>query len=358
MTTTSQQPPQPPPRSAAPSWREAALARSEIITDAWEVTKTYAGRLADWVLFGCMVMNIIEILVTLPLALSNIVLGTQVVMLDIGGFSLASMADQARQQGNERAARKASRTGWFLIGVTILTLLLVSIGLLWPLSPAVQDATTKAEKGLILVRVVMTVVYGHVIHSLRRAAHMPPVLVPSADVSARLDAYSEQLRLVQAEMQRQAREVQGSVSTLVHSVVQAQTHTLLSELQAGEARVEALVRQQLTDFEAHHEAREAHKTRQSEAPTAPREAKKPVSPRHTGASTKVLSLRQRDVVPTEKRAAVYALLDTDSRLSSYEIAEQTGYPPSTIQRYMKDWKAKQTEAESRAENNEADDTAM
>ena len=57
------------------------MARSEIITDAWEVTKTYAGRIAEWVLFGCMIMNIIEILpgVTLWPALSNIVLGTQVV---------------------------------------------------------------------------------------------------------------------------------------------------------------------------------------------------------------------------------------------------------------------------------------
>jgi len=152
------------PRPPAPSWREAALARSEVISDAWEVTKTYAGRIAEWVLFGCMVMNILEILVTLPSALSNIVLGTQVVMLDVGGFSLASMGEQARQQGDERAARKASVTGNFLIGVTIVTLLLVTIGLLW--SAAKQD-TDMAEKGLILVRVIMTVIYGHVIHSLR-----------------------------------------------------------------------------------------------------------------------------------------------------------------------------------------------
>jgi hypothetical protein len=152
------------PRPLAPSWREAALARSEVISDAWEVTKTYAGRIAEWVLFGCMVMNILEILVTLPSALSNIVLGTQVVMLDVGGFSLASMGEQARQQGDERAARKASVTGNFLIGVTIVTLLLVTIGLLW--SAAKQD-TDMAEKGLILVRVIMTVIYGHVIHSLR-----------------------------------------------------------------------------------------------------------------------------------------------------------------------------------------------
>jgi hypothetical protein len=163
MTTAPQQ----QPRSAA-SWRETALAKSEIITDAWEVTKTYAGRLAEWVLFGCMVMDIIEILpgVTLWPSVSNIVLGTQVVMLDVGGFSLASMGDQARQQGDERAARRASLTGAFLIGIMILTLLLVSIGLLWPFA---RIYTNMAEKGLILVRVMMTVIYGHVIHSLRRA---------------------------------------------------------------------------------------------------------------------------------------------------------------------------------------------
>jgi len=160
-------PPQPQPRSTA-SWRESALAKSEIITDAWEVTKTYAGRIAEWVLFGCMVMNIIEILpdVTLWPAVSNIVLGTQVVMLDVGGFSLASMGDHARQQGDARTARKASVTGGFLIGIMILTLLLVSIGLLWP---STRTYTNMAEKGLILVRVIMTVIYGHVIHSLRRA---------------------------------------------------------------------------------------------------------------------------------------------------------------------------------------------
>jgi hypothetical protein len=102
----------PQPRSAA-SWRDVAIAKSEIITDAWEVTKTYAGRIAEWVLFLCMIANIIEILpgVALWPAISNIVLGVQVVMLDIGGFSLASMADHARSQGDEKAAQRASVTG-------------------------------------------------------------------------------------------------------------------------------------------------------------------------------------------------------------------------------------------------------
>ena len=239
MTTNVPSPQQ--PRSAA-SWRDAAMARSEIITDAWEVTKTYAGRIAEWVLFACMIMNIIEILpgVTLWPALSNIVLGTQVVMLDVGGFSLASMGDHARQQGDAQAARRASITGAFLIGIMILTLLLVSIGLLWPVT---RTYTNMAEKGLILVRVIMTVIYGHVIHSLRRTAQSA-VLVKSTDIYDRLDVYSEQLRLVQAEVHRQVQEVQASVSTLVQSVVQAQTHALMTELQAVQTQMDRAVQSQ------------------------------------------------------------------------------------------------------------------
>lgn len=141
------------------SWRDTAIERSEGITDAWEVTKTYAGRLAEWILFLCMIANIIEMLPGVALAgwLTNTIMGIQVVMLDVGGFSLASMADQAQENGDERAAKKARATGYLLIGIMILTLLLVAVGILWP---HLSGFTSGAEKGLILVRVVMTVVYG------------------------------------------------------------------------------------------------------------------------------------------------------------------------------------------------------
>lgn len=149
------------------SWRDRAIQRSEVITDGWEVTKTYAGRLAEWVLFLCMIFCIVEILpgVNMAVWMSNTVLGVQAVMLDIGGFALSSMADQARSNGDEQAAHKADLTGRFLIGIVILTLTLITIGLLY--APA-KPYTDGAEKVLILVRVMMTVVYGHVIHSLRR----------------------------------------------------------------------------------------------------------------------------------------------------------------------------------------------
>jgi hypothetical protein len=149
------------------TWKDKALEKSEVITDAWEVTKVYFGRLAEWVLFGCMIANIIEILPGLAISLifSNIVLGVQAVTLDIAGFGLAAMGDHARAKGDEKAARLATHTGWALIGVMLATLVLVSVGLLWP---QWLWLTSDLEKVLILFRVAMTVIYSHVIHRLRR----------------------------------------------------------------------------------------------------------------------------------------------------------------------------------------------
>ncbi len=147
-------------------WRDIAIAKSEIITDAWEVTKAYSARIAEWVLFICMIFNIVEILpgVHLLSAVSNAVLATQVVALDIAGFGLASMADHARRMGNEAAAKRASGTGYFLIGIMLATLLVVTVGILWP---GTLPIVAGIEKVLILVRVLMIVIYGHVIHGLR-----------------------------------------------------------------------------------------------------------------------------------------------------------------------------------------------
>lgn len=161
----------------APHWKETALQRAEVITDIWEVVKAYAGRAAEWVLFLCMIANIVEMLpgASLPAFLTNAVLGIQVVMLDIGGMSLGTMASHIRERGDAEAAKKADVTSKFLIGLMILTLLLVSTGVLFPV---VKSYTDMAEKGLILVRVVMTVIYSHVIHSLRDSS-LQTVPVPA-----------------------------------------------------------------------------------------------------------------------------------------------------------------------------------
>ncbi len=157
-------------------WRDVAISHSEIITDAWEVTKAYSARLAEWVLFICMIFNIVEILpeVHLPSVVSSAVLATQAVTLDIAGFGLASMADHAKRCGNDAAAQRAGITGYCLISMMLVTLLVVTIGILWP---ETREIVAVVEKLLILGRVLMTVVYGHVIHSLRVSADRPDTTV-------------------------------------------------------------------------------------------------------------------------------------------------------------------------------------
>jgi len=251
------------------SWREAALARSEAISDAWEVTKTYAGRLAEWVLFGCMIVNIVEILTKIPTPVSNVVLGIQVVMLDVGGFALATMAANARDQGNEQAARKAATTGRLLIGVTVLTLLLVTLGLLWP--EQLGDSVNGAEKVLILVRIVMTVIYGHVIHSLRRSEMhqhrvQTQVDVLEQQVGQALTKIEQNLALQVQQLQGEMQQNSASISLQFRGEIQALSEQLLTLISREESLQNSEEISQESDGDSTEESDE------EEEPDAPSEA--------------------------------------------------------------------------------------
>ncbi|HET9919059.1 MAG TPA: hypothetical protein VFQ30_04400 [Ktedonobacteraceae bacterium] len=374
------------PVEAASGWRERALAHSEIITDAWEVTKTYAGRIAEWVLFGCMVMNIIEILpgVTLWPAVSNLVLGMQVVMLDVGGFSLASMGQQAHEQGDEQAAKRASITGGLLIGIMMLTLLLVTVGLLWPDARAY---TGMAEKGLILVRVVMTVVYGHVIHSLRRlglsqqqAALSEVFTELSARISEGEARLTEQCRelvnrtvarcsLDFSEQVERTRSEHPTRSELARVAELVEAHSrLLSELAAlptqleKRVQVQTLVQQEvqtavanltpeclITSLSSHIETLLQERLTVSLAEMRHIYAPKvsPATPKQVSHETsKIRLLSAPKVLPHATKpenttvgegshlARIYALLNEDRSRKPTEIQRLTGIPKATVYRLV------------------------
>lgn len=211
-----------PPRR----WRDTWMERSETITDAWEVTKTYLGRFAEWVLFACMVVNVIEILpgVNVWPLLVNTVLGTQVIMLDVGGFALMTMADHAKSQGREKAAAKAEWTAWALIGIMILTLVLVTTPVLFP-DPQVKLIAQNVEKVLILIRIGMTILYSKVIHGLRSTATALPVVVQD-----RLSDFFTQVEQRLTEVQQRVQtELQGVQQTLTVQI-QIQTQAVRSEV--------------------------------------------------------------------------------------------------------------------------------
>jgi hypothetical protein len=214
-------------------WRDRAIEKSVIITDAWEVTKSYAGRVAEWVLFLCMVVNIVEILpgVELPTLASNIVLGVQVVMLDVGGFSLASMADHARRMGDEKAARRASVTGWFLIILMMVTLLLVAVAVLFP---ETKDFIANLEKALILVRVVMTVAYGHVIHSLRSQGHAQAATAQADLLQEATEQFNQQLQGITEGWTKREQQLIDKLTEITTTAKEKEQHFLaqITEMQA------------------------------------------------------------------------------------------------------------------------------
>jgi predicted nucleic acid-binding Zn-ribbon protein len=216
-------------------WRDRAINASEAISDGFEVLKAYGARIAEWVLFFCLIANIIEIFpLPEPFAsvFGNLVLGVQSVTLDIAGFGLATMGDHARRRGDEKAAKKASGMGWTLIGVMILTVALVTLGVLVPVTKPYVDVT---EKVLILVRVVVTVVYGHIVHSLRNAGVEFDNRVQTLE--AEVSAIQKQL---EAEQQRtsngkgQMTRVQNLLSS-----VQEELDRAKQEVSSGQRRLEA-----------------------------------------------------------------------------------------------------------------------
>ena len=156
------------PQTQKGRWREVAIEKSGIITDAWSVTKAYLGRLADWILFVCMAVQIVGIVpsITIPTWLSSAVLATQIITLDVAGFGLASLAEHAHQNGNVKEAAHAKKTSLALILIMIITLLIAAAKVLFAKYDGVVSFCDNAETVLILVRVVLVVVYGHVMHSL------------------------------------------------------------------------------------------------------------------------------------------------------------------------------------------------
>lgn len=150
-------------------WKDRAISKAEVISDGFEVAKAYGAHLANWILFFCLIANILEMF-QLPfvVALGNAVLGIQSVTLDVAGFGLATMATHAKSRGDKSAAWKAGGMGWALIIIMMITVALVAISIIFPNTSATIDMI---EKGLILVRIVATVLYGHVVHSVRHASN-------------------------------------------------------------------------------------------------------------------------------------------------------------------------------------------
>jgi hypothetical protein len=157
-------------KPVAQHWRDREIARSETISDAWQVFLAYAGRGAEIILFICMAVSLVQMIpgITLPDTFTGVVFVIQMITLDVAGFGLTSLAKAVGRMGDAETARRAGTIGTCLIIIMIISMLSGGISRLFgPNHPDVKTWMGYVDDGLILIRIGMTVLYGKIMHSLR-----------------------------------------------------------------------------------------------------------------------------------------------------------------------------------------------
>jgi peptidoglycan hydrolase CwlO-like protein len=202
-----------------PHWRDRAIERSEIVSDALEVAKAWGAHAAEWILFGCLIANLLELFPFFPDRLATAVMIVQSITLDVAGFGLTSMGSSARRRGDSRAANTASVMGWTLIALMVVTVTLVSLP---KLIPTTADIVHWAEIALILVRIIVTVFYSHIVHALRQST----------------TEYTNEV----SSLREQVSSLEQAVSTFQHhlSTGQRTVDTLRVQLREKEQEVDTL----------------------------------------------------------------------------------------------------------------------
>ena len=357
-------------QQAQEHWRDRLIRRSEAISDAWEVVKAYAGRGAEWILFLCMFVNIVEMVPTISVWpwLANGTLIVQAITLDIAGFGLATMADYARRRGDDEAAERAEAMSRVLIGLMITSLVSVTIKVLWP---AMAVYVSYADDALILARVVATVFYGHTMHALRSSA-----TAQQAVEREEQEALQAQVRQLQNDLQaatRTANETQAKLQADLNAAQKAKADALAQLSQVEDSLRESLsagisMQATLADMESSMKAKmqlsiEAMKAQMQAEMQADR-ARLQDEIRELKAVNASLKaqLKEQKTAPTKKadkpaptkfdvRDFVSTCLEKNPQAKLSEIVEQAkgqGVELSepTVSRYRKDWRKEHGESES------------
>ena len=243
MTTTRQP-------SAHPRWDAftSSFKQSNYITDFWNWFMTLMSKAAEMVLFGTVLYSGYQLLPGVPHVPASIDAAVFVIQqgaLDIGGMGLLKLAKRAKLAKDAFPVR----LGMSLVVLMILNVALASIKHTLPMIPG--GVFVGIETILLIARAIVAVLFGHAIYALREEYGESTITIKEAhELQQRMDAYSEQLRLVQAEVHWQVQEVQGSVSTLVQSVVQSQAQAIRTELQAVQAQMDKAVQSQFKEVYA------------------------------------------------------------------------------------------------------------
>lgn len=333
------------------SFLEGISATGEVIMEALARVVEYLATFATiYLILEVGITALQSYTVAHNIALGIILSSPELVM--IGAYG---MATRELEQGN--------KAGWALL-VSVGVLLLLTFLTVFDLM--VWHFDESGVNMLMAFRFVASIMYAFTRGVVtRKSEHQQPVAEQLIiDVQAMVnvcvlvaqDALQEQKVLDQARKfdeltvritQLQQQQIAPPVTTPSINV-EALTDAIITRVEAiNEARFEALreakVRQKVV-------VSEASAPPQIEAPKPRREAKNEAGGEAKKMPQNILPMRQPNTTASEKRASVYRLADNGEGLSSYEIADQTGIPVSTVQRYLKERRAAPNEATDEAED--------
>lgn len=344
--------------------KDALISQTGEIADAFSVFIAAGGNVAVWVLFICMIANIIDAAVNFPTVVSVAIMVIQAVVLDIAGFGLQTIAKRLLKVNDEEvqeAARKGKSFAGWLIGVMIVTMILITSKTLAPvviplfskdshLVETIQNNIDVIDKVLVLARIGFTVAYVHTIHNLREIDS---------------DLQQEEEQQVQANDQlalgnqkkldtlaSENRDLRSLVDQLI-TRLDAQEQRHLQAIEEANKEVHQMVMQQLTqvtinlvddrlnevvsastgghlplqlDSPAQKSARYVESRDTDETPA--------VSTLDTQVSTQIEEVNTLDS-DDSMQAKIYALLAQEPRLSARAIATRVNCSPTTANK----WKA-------------------
>lgn len=223
-------------------WRDRAIGAAEVISDGFDVVKAYGAHIANWVLFFCLIANLIEMVSPGFEAFAGLaVIGVQSISLDIAGFGLTAMAASAKRRGDEKSARKANGMGWTLITVMAITVGLITVS---AFKKEWASSIQQVNQVLMFARVIVTVFYGHIVHQLREesTAHDKRVSNLEQQVSSlqkQVSTEQQQVSKLQGDLNTSKKEnehLRGQLNSVQNEVSKLRSH--LSNEQATVFKLE------------------------------------------------------------------------------------------------------------------------
>ncbi len=160
-------------------WIEIA---SDFVTESWSLFLVFGSRCAEIVIFFCLVLNILQTLGMVPASWIGTIIAVQAVTLDVASLGLMMVCKDAIGSGRKTTAWVSGLMALVLVGIMIATVVCVTVGHMWP---DMQETTDRIDKALVLVRLVVSVLYGPIIHLTKRhRRHEPATPQPPAPVPA------------------------------------------------------------------------------------------------------------------------------------------------------------------------------